>query len=300
MALEVPVLYRRSRLLADGLTQLELQRMLERGNLTPVRRGAYIAARIPDRATMHRLQVMAAMHDLAGGTVPSHVSAAVLHGLPTWGMPTDRLTVTKARRSGGRVSRRLHSYTASLAPEEIVSVDGVPVTTVARTIVDLARTVSFESSVVAADAALARCLVTDEELAAALIRATGWPGVPRARRVVAFADGRAESVGESRSRVAIFRAGLPTPVPQWEVRDVDGRLVGRVDFGWPELHLVGEFDGRVKYGRLLRPGQTSADAVFEEKIREDAVRAEQLTVVRWTWDEIPTFTAKLRRALEAR
>jgi hypothetical protein len=88
---------------------------------------------------------------------------------------------------------------------------------------------------------------------AALDRARGCPGVPVARRVVAFADGRSESVGESRSRVAIAAAGLPPPELQWSMRLDHG--MAYTDFAWPELRTVGEFDGRVKYGRLLRPGQ---------------------------------------------
>ncbi|MDT7681251.1 MAG: hypothetical protein QOG57_1561, partial [Pseudonocardiales bacterium] len=60
-----------------------------------------------------------------------------------------------------------------------------------------------------------------------------------------------------------------------------------------------EFDGRIKYGRLLRPGQAPGDAVFEEKRREDALRDHGLRVVRWCWDDLDTFAAvadRLRRA----
>lgn len=73
-----------------------------------------------------------------------------------------------------------------------------------------------------------------------------------------------------------------------------------MDFGWPEHGVAGEFDGQVKYGRLLRPGQSPGDAVFAEKVREDRLRGEGLTVVRWTWDELTPFDAvesRLRRAL---
>jgi len=105
---------------------------------------------------------------------------------------------------------------------------------------------------------------------------------------MAFADGRSESVGESRSRVAIHRAGLEPPTPQWAVLGVTGRLVGRVDFGWPPLRAVGEFDGCAKYGRFLGPGQAPADVVIAEKLREDRLRDEGLRVVRWTWSELDT------------
>ncbi len=100
----------------------------------------------------------------------------------------------------------------------------------------------------------------------------------------------------------MLRAGLPAPVPQWEVSDDGGKLIGRVDFGWPELRTVGEFDGRLKYGRLLRAGQSAADAVFDEKIREDALRGQGLAVVRWTWADLDTFDAvaeRLRRAQQS-
>jgi len=83
----------------------------------------------------------------------------------------------------------------------------------------------------------------------------------------------------------------------------DGVLLGRGDFGWEEQQVVGEFDGRVKYGRCLRPGQDPGDAVFEEKQREDAFRAEGWGVVRWTWGdlEVPAVVgARVRRALSRR
>jgi len=75
----------------------------------------------------------------------------------------------------------------------------------------------------------------------------------------------------------------------------DGRWLGRVDFGWPDLCTVGEFDGRVKYGRLLRPGQEPGDAVFAEKCREDALREVDLGVARWIWPELDTFAPVVDR-----
>jgi hypothetical protein len=61
------------------------------------------------------------------------------------------------------------------------------------------------------------------------------------------------------------------------VYDADGMLVGITDFAWPEHKMLGEMDGKVKYGALLRPGETPTDAVFREKRREDRLRE----VTRW-------------------
>jgi hypothetical protein len=289
-------LYRRSALLARGYTERELRRWLRAGELSILRRGSYTAGQPPEDAhARHLLMVYATFAELGPGAVASHVSAAVLHGLPTWAVALDRVHPTRHRRSGGRRHRLVHVRTARLDPDEVVQLEGHPVTSVARTVVDLARTASFESAVVTADAALGTGAVDAAALVESVRRVERWPGCPAARRVIEFADGGAESVGESRSRVAIERAALPAPVTQWQVRDGAGRPVARVDFGWPERNVVGEFDGEIKYGRLVGPGRSPGDVVFEEKLREDELRALGLTVVRWTWADLADFTAVARR-----
>lgn len=116
-----------------------------------------------------------------------------------------------------------------VGPGGVDEVDGLLVTAVARTVVDIARTAGFDAAVAVADSALHKHLVDAEELARAAHRCTGWPGAPQARQVVAVADGGSGSVGESRSRLAILRAGLPAPVLQWPVQG-EGRVF-EVDFG---------------------------------------------------------------------
>ena len=139
---------------------------------------------------------------------------------------------------------------------------------------------------ISADAAL-RAGLERPALDTALRRARGWPGVPAARRAVAFADGRSETVGESRSRVAIALAGLPAPALQWPIRL--GGSTACTDFGWARQRTVGEFDGKVKYGRLLEPSQDVGEVVYAEKLREDAIRSESWQVVRWTWPDLRDF-----------
>jgi hypothetical protein len=101
----------------------------------------------------------------------------------------------------------------------------------------------------------------------------------------------------------MMRAGLPAPVLQWDVYTAGGHWIGRVDFAWPDLRTVAEFDGRIKYGRLLRPGQAPGEVVFAEKVREDALRDEDLGMVRWTWPDLDDFAPvadRLRRSHDRR
>jgi very-short-patch-repair endonuclease len=103
--------------------------------------------------------------------------------------------------------------------------------------------------------------------------------------------------------VILHRWNLPPSALQLEVRSAAGGLVGRCDFAWEQQRLVGEFDGRIKYGRLLRQGQHPGDAVFEEKRREDAIRDEGWGVLRWVWSDLQVphrLAARVRRAQERR
>jgi hypothetical protein len=288
----------RTGLLAAGLTGDEVRRMLRRGELVTIDAGAYIDPadpRLRRPEERHLLRVTAALPRIATDAVVSHQSAAVLYGLPVWNLPLGRVHVTRPRRSGGLRTGRLHVHAAPLDPDEIGMLGGVAVTSVARTLVDLARTVAFEEAVAVLDAALHKHLVTRAELSLALERAARWKGAPKARRAVDFADPRPMSVGESRSRVAMARLGVATPVLQWKVVGPAGRVLGTADFGWPDHGYAGEFDGFVKYGRLLRPGEVSAEAVFAEKRREDGMRTVLRGLARWVWYEIDAFEEVAQR-----
>ncbi|RZT88273.1 hypothetical protein EV383_5212 [Pseudonocardia sediminis] len=241
---------------------------------------------------------------LSPDAVVSHQSAAALHGLWLWNVSFAQVHVTRTRRHGGRRTPSLHVHAAPADSDDVVPVDGLAVTSVARTVADLARTVPFEQAVVVADSALRpggeRLAVTVPDLLAAVRDGRGRTGNAAAERVARFADGVATGVPESRSRVAIHRAGLPLPVQQQHVYDSFGGWLATVDFWWDGAPaVVGEFDGRIKYGRSLRPGQREGDAVFEEKIREDLIRAEGHAVVRWTWRDLDDFAPTARRLARA-
>ena len=88
---------------------------------------------------------------------------------------------------------------------------------------------------------------------------------------------------------------------QFEVRDARGRLLGTTDWAWRHEGVLGEFDGRQKYGRLLQPGQDPGEVVFAEKQREDALREiTGISMFRLVWSDFdrPTLTvARVARLL---
>jgi hypothetical protein len=274
-------------LLEQGYDHDDLRRLQRAGELIRVRRGAYAYEDKPDQQIedRHRRLLLGSAPQLRDGAIFSHGSAAVLHRLPVWSGAVDRVHVTRDRRGGGVKRAVVQVHGAPLNPSEIILIDNMPATSLARTVLDLARTLPMTQAVAAGDRALALGLRT-QELDAVLAEMARWPGIRAARRVIEFLDVRSESAGESVSRVRLMEEGLPRPEPQYGLFGPDGRLLARVDFYWKEHQTVGEFDGKTKYGRLLKPGQRIEDVIFKEKLREDAVRDLGLQMVRWIWPDL--------------
>ena len=299
-----PELILRSAALRQGFSADEVQEKRRRGEWVALRPGAYVPAdalKAMDPLDRHLALIAATMRRAPEDATLSHLSAACLWRIDLWEPTLRAVQLTRPSSGGGHRRRSLQTFRTALPAEDVVTLDGYRVTAAARTVVDLAKQLPFESAVVAADSALHAGITTVEELTAAADRQTHCPGLGGARRVIAFADGRSESVGESRTRVMIHRAALPRPEPQYEVRSTGGVLLGRADFGWEELRTLGEFDGREKYGRRLRPGQLPGDAVFQEKLREDAMRDLGWQFVRLTWadlDHPADALTRIKRALE--
>jgi hypothetical protein len=156
-----------------------------------------------------------------------------------------------------------------------------------RTTIDVACMGGFERGVVVADAALRQLGGDKDVLLRRLDRMRSWRGAREAGRIVEFADGLSESVGESRNRVVFERAGLPRPQLQVVIIDrVTGLIVARVDFLFEEEWTIGEFDGRVKYLGVAVDGLTAEEVVWREKRREDALRELGYEMARSVWAEL--------------
>lgn len=216
----------------------------------------------------HALQSSAATL-LRPDHIVSGASAAILHGVPTITVPDQPMLTTRGVDTQGR-RQGAHIRAASLDDHAITTWFGAPVSTVARTVVDLARNDRREG-IVAADAALREDLVSAEQLDIELAGAAGWRGVRQARAVVAQADPLAESPLESLVRLALHEDGFPPPQLQVPIGGF------RVDFCWPDRRLILEADGRLKY---------SDDALWHEKKRESHLRALGYWVERVLWTDL--------------
>jgi hypothetical protein len=260
-----------------------------------VERGAFDALDVTDRhlISMHALDAVSAVRP-----VFSHWSAAVLLGLPLPpGALLSRPHVTVAA-AGSRGATGVAAHVQRMLPSEVLERQGLLCTDAVRTVVDVAAFAPFAGGVIVADAALHEQPSLAPLLLAARDAARERRASSRIAAVVGFADGSSESPGESLSRVTMERLGLPRPVLQHVFRDRRG-FAARVDFWFPDQRVAGEMDGRAKYLDPSMNGGDPAKALYEEKVREDRVRALGVRVVRWGWSEAGSVRLLGARLAEA-
>ena len=274
-------------LAADGFSPGELARMIRAGQLVRLRRGAYAEppeGELDPRAAHLRL-LEATVPQCGPAVVVSHTSAAALHELPVWREHLSRVHLTRNRHGGGRTRRWVQVHGVPLPESDVVESGGFRATGLARTVVDLGCSLPLAQAVAAGDLALTR--IDRAEITEVLDR--------RSDRHRCGACAVALSAGESLSRVVFHLARLPTPELQFSVFTPEGRFVGRSDFGWPDFGVLGEFDGKRKYGELLRkPGQSAEEVLIAEKRREDQLRDTGWVVVRWMWQDLMRPEALIR------
>lgn len=290
LVIEIPQtrhgVYFREDILAHDYDDAAIARAVREHELIRVGTGAYAAAkdRYPDE--LHRMKAIAAwLGDVRAGNgdpggVLSHISAAVVLGLDTLHPTLGRVHFTKPNSSGNIRANR-HTHSALLRADEVTFVDGIMVTNLERTAVDIACVSKFPAALAVVDAALRRG--ADREVMRSTLARVRRNGIRTARRAIESGSPLAESVGESWSRSQMITAGLRLPELQRSY-DIRGNR-WRVDFDW-NGRLVGEFDGIKKYTKLLREGEESSDVVIREKLREDALTASGIKVLRWVFDDL--------------
>lgn len=271
----------RTQLLAAGLTARMIDHRVARGRLERLRWGVYRAGPVPARHEPEAAALCA-----CPGAVLSHHSAAALVALLEAPGVVELSSTQPHRLAGVRVHR-----VRSLPVDEITSLEGLALTTPARTLLDLAGCL--------AAAALERCvakaeregLVKSDALAALIARYPARPGTRALRRLLAQEGGAAFTRSEAEARfLALVRSG-GLPVPRF-----NQQLAGyEVDALWPAARLVVEIDGRAWHA--------DARAFERDRLRDAALAAAGYRVIRVTWEQLTrapnALLVRITRALMA-
>ncbi|TFC30720.1 hypothetical protein E3O25_03335 [Cryobacterium sp. TMT1-3] len=286
---------------AAGLNTRAVRALLANGELVRIRRGVYSLGatwRGANSDDQYRLFVRATVVTAEQPLLLSHLSAAALHNLPIIGPWPKVVHAINNDTAGGSSARFTTSHRSVVEPEP-VTINGCAATTLARTLIDVAATSSFLVGVTMIDHALrlegeraenerrkgvaGAPALSKEDLYAELAIVHPRRGGPKVRRVIDFSTLLSANPGESMSRVRMHELGFE--IPELQVRFV---VQGRdywVDFYWPGVRKIGEFDGKIKYTRGATLGDRHpGDVVIAEKNRENLLRPEVLSFDRWDWD----------------
>lgn len=296
--------FTRQHALSAGYDDREIAARVRQGQWTRFRRGYYAPTHTwqsLEPRDRHLVRARAVLDSLGPAVALSHVSAVLAHGIVDWGLPLDKVHVTRLDGGAGRTEGDVVHHEGVCIEGDVVEVDGLRVIRAERSVLEAGSTASPEVALVLFDNGLHLERFDHDQLAECHQVLQFWPRMRRLHVPVKMADGRAESAGESRGRWMFRGSGIPAPILQFEIRDADGELIATSDWGWPEENVYGEFDGRFKYGRLLRPGQEPGEVVFAEKQREDSIRETtrgRMIRIIWTDFDRPRLLAqRVMRAL---
>ncbi len=259
----------RWQLLALGLSVRAIEPRIESGLLVRVYRGVYLVART---VLSPRGHLIAAVLSCGPCAVLSHRSALVLHGLLQSGT---KIEVTV--RGTGRVQRgKLRIHTSSFDAEDLTIVDGIPVTSVARALLDGAAALNDDQILRAVEQSERLRLFDLRAVERVMARRAAVPGTRRLRRVLAAYREPAPTRSELERLFLklLKRAGIPLPLVNTIVAGLE------VDFYWPDAQLVVELDGRAYH---------SSPRAFEtDRIRDARLLRAGIRVLRITYERLRT------------
>jgi Protein of unknown function (DUF559) len=247
--------------------------------------------RFTSAAESRQQQLLAACLAVGPPSAASHRSAGFVHGI--WSTRADLVEVSVGRDRSPELAGVTVHRLADLSERWITEIEGVPVTTPARTLVDLGAVLPLGSVSRALDRAIGRQIVTLAEVRTALnaLAKRGRAGAGVMRRLL---DERgtapnACSVLQARMTTLLRMHGLPAPVPEHTVLDEHGQFVGRVDFAYPGIRYAIEVDGYEAHAGL-------------REFRHDRVRQNDLvdlgwSVHRFTWTEVDQLSTRVAQRI---
>lgn len=276
----------RSQLGALGLSETMIRDRMRRGLLLRLHRGVYAVGHAHLRREGRWL---AAVLAVGPGAVLSHRDAAGLHDLRSANHARiDVMTTQRGRRSQPRI---VVHHTTVLHPLDVTTVGGIPVTSVARTLVDLAGVVSKESLAKAVNEAERQQTFDLNAVEAALARTRSRNGRGHANLSAVLADLTANGPSLTRSEledrfVALIEAHrLPRPRTNAHLGPFE------VDALWPEQRLVVELDG-------WRDHHTRR-AFQHDRAKANALQRHGYRVLRYTYADVTRRPARVAGELRA-
>ncbi|MEW1989485.1 hypothetical protein [Brevibacterium casei] len=218
----------------------------------------------------------------ADAEIITHISAALMHGLPVAYPVTHQVEVV--RPGVNRRFPNLHVRGATIPKQHIQTTPyGLQVTTLERTLVDVARTYSLEISVAMLDDALRRKLTTPAKIRTVFAQSFEKRNSKRVELALDLADARRESPAESVAAVRFYQHGIVGMTPQVSfTTDTFGTTI-RVDFCHQAANLIVEVDG---IGKLYLGSGVPRDELERERRREQWLRDRGWRIVRISWKEL--------------
>jgi len=274
---------------ARGLTRTQLDRRLANGHLLPLHRGVYA---VGHRIVPRNGRLLAAVLASGPGATLSHRSAAALWDLVREAPRRTDVTTHRALRQ----RETIHLHRASLSPDERMVRDGIPVTTPARTLLDLAAVLPRDRLERAANEAEVQRVYDGRALARLLERYPHRGGVPALRAVIAdLALGARITDNEFEQRFLALLDASSLPRAEHNAWIGAGGTRYRIDAVWRAQRLAVEVDGRATHMTARR---------FETDRRRDIdLQREGWCVARFTWrrlrDDPRSVVADIRALLQA-
>jgi very-short-patch-repair endonuclease len=274
----------RSQLVARGIPRHTIDRMIRSGRLAVLHPGVYQVGPL----SVHRAAEVAAVLGCGADARISHRSAAAFHGIIAR-EPRPQVEVTMPRRKRRRIEGvRIHRV-RDLLPDEVTTLDGIPITTPARTLLDIGETMSAREVEQALANGLRMGLVTLDEMRQMVERHPRHRGAPVLRRLLAMEEGPAFTRSEAEEKLLriVRGAGLPRP-------ELNVTVLGHeVDFLWRSSRVVVEVDGYAFHG--------SRRSFVADRRRDAELAAAGYRVLRFTWGDLTTghlvTVARLAQAL---
>jgi very-short-patch-repair endonuclease len=260
----------RAQLRARGMSVHAIDRLVRVRRMSVRHRGVYEIGPLPLPGGAERAAVLAC----GGEARISHGTAARRHGMLRAGADANKVEVTMPRRRRRRLEGvRIHRV-QDLRDDEVTQMHGIPVTTPARTLLDIAEESPLREVEQAYAAGLRMQLVTPDDMREMVNRHPNHRGAPMWRRILAHRDGPAFTRSEAEEKLLALTRSASLPRPELNVNV----LGHEVDFLWRNARVVAEVDGYAFHA-------TSRSFALDRR-RDAELTAAGYRVMRFTWADL--------------